>query len=178
MPGGRWVVLHVIQRHEKSAAQFLYGKGYEVFLPTYAGRSTKPPENSTEATPLFPGYVFCRGNEQSRGRMITTPGLIRIVSFGGKVAYLRDNEIAALKQMCSSGRNYGPHPFVQEGKIIEVVNGPLKGIVGTVVRMNKNNRVVITIDFLMKSVFAEINRGDILVSRSASAPYYEPQTVP
>lgn len=177
MPGGRWVVLHVIRRHEKSAALFLFGKGYEVFLPTYAGSSTKPPKNNTEETPLFPGYVFCLENEQSRGRIITTPGLLRIVSFGEKVAHLRDNEIAVLKQMCSSGRNYGPHPFVQEGKVIEVVSGPLKGIVGTVVRMNKNNRVVITIDFLMKSVFAEIDQGDIIVSRSASAPHYEPQTV-
>ena len=66
------------------------------FLPLYKVRARKGAVEKHK--PLFPGYVFCRLSPGTNGLIITTPGVISIVGFGGKLMPVETREIEALKK--------------------------------------------------------------------------------
>jgi transcription antitermination factor NusG len=111
--------------------------------------------------PLFPGYIFCRQTENQVGLMVTTPGVLRIVSFGGTPGIVKDEEIRAIQQLMMSGHNYGPHAYLRVGRQISIVAGPLKGLSGILVKVKKQYRVIVSVDLLMRSAFVEVNCSDI-----------------
>ena len=162
----RWAALHVAMQRERSVSLFLAEKGYEVFLPTHPQRHAKGSKRRAADVPLFPGYVFCRQKEQSHGLLVTTPGVFRIISVGGTVVYLADDEINSIKMICRSGRDCGTHPHPHSGDVVKVISGPLCGITGIVVRTNNRHRIVVSLSMLMKSVFVEISESDVAVSKS------------
>ena len=85
----QWFAVQVKARAERNVASLLQAKGYEEFLPvTTARRAGRKCE-----IPLLPGYVFCRMNPNVQGLIVTTPGVIKIISFGGKPAPIDPEEI-------------------------------------------------------------------------------------
>ena len=106
--------------------------------------------------PLFPGYLFCRLAHTAAGLVLTTPGTIRIVSFGGKPYPISEAEIEAIRRMCSSGR-VSPFPHFKEGESVRIKDGPLAGITGVLKEMRNQQRLIVTVDFIMKSVAVEID---------------------
>jgi len=93
-----WFALQVRMKTEHQVADALRSKGYVQFLPTAPGHTvTKEPK------PLFPGYVFCRVTSEVHGPIVTTPGFLRIVSFGGKPAAIDPEELASIRAMVKAG---------------------------------------------------------------------------
>jgi hypothetical protein len=90
------------------------------------------------------------------GLAVSTTSVLRIVSFGHVPAIIDDREISAMKQIASSGATYGPYPYLTVGQWVEVQDGPLQGVNGIIVRVKNKDRVIVSIDLLMRSVFIEI----------------------
>jgi len=148
-----WFALLVRTRKEHQVATILNSKGYEQFLPTvHCPRAT-----SESAPPLFPGYVFCRMSAHARAPIITTPGVIRIVSFGGKPAAIDAAEIRSIRVMVNSGVPTSTSIGYQEGDLVRVEGGPLRGAVGVLTSVNKQNRLVVSIKMMMRTVAAELH---------------------
>ena len=89
-----WFALQVRTRTEHQVATMLRAKGYEEFLPTH---NVKNKKSASFPAPLFPGYVFCRINPNAHGLIVTTPGVIRIVEFGGKPAPVDPEELRSVQ---------------------------------------------------------------------------------
>lgn len=153
-----WHALRVRPRWEKLVVAALDGKEYEAFLPLYRQRSQWSDRLKELELPLFPGYVFYRGDFSGRPRLVTTPGVIGILNFGGIPAMVTDHEIEAIKAAMRSGLSTEPWPYVREGQRVRVHTGALTGVEGVLIRTKSDCRLVLSVEALCRSVAIEIHR--------------------
>jgi transcriptional antiterminator NusG len=152
---GPWVALQVRPKAEKIAAQHLGLRGFEYFLPTW--RPSYGSDKASVEMPLFPGYVFCRFDMSATARMVATPGVSRIVSFDGEPAYIDEREIAAIRQTIASGQYVLPLTDFVPGTNVVIVDGPLRGVRGVVLRLHEKRFLVVSLSLLGRSVAVEMN---------------------
>jgi len=167
LPLGSWFPVQVLQRQEKKVMSFLEYKGYEILLPTRRSRAGKCRDKSQMEVPLFPGYLFCRVQPSASGMILTTPGVIRIVCFGGKPCAVHDEEIDAVCRIASSGVAVHPFPYCEVGHRVRVTSKPFAGIEGVVVQVKKENRLIISVDAIMKSISIALDAEDVEPVRTA-----------
>ena len=110
---------------------------------------------------LFPGYVFVNIDLPLRLSVLKVPGVVRFVSFQGRPAIVPDHEIRAISVGSSTGSNVQPHPYLQKGRRVRVVAGPLIDTEGILVRRNGRFRLVLSVDSLMRSLSVEVDECDV-----------------
>jgi transcription antitermination factor NusG len=153
-------------------ATLLHYKSYEYFLPMRQVEDNG--KKQSRNIPLFSGYVFCRCNPDAVPLIVTTPGVLRILSFGGVPALVEDAEICAIKQVISSGNDYRPAPYLRVGQVIRVLAGPLQGLRGILKEVKNRRTAVISVDLLMRSV--EIDIGSCSIEMlDCNQPLYDAQ---
>src|ERR1700733_5277722 len=76
-PGQRWFVAHTKARFEKIFAWDLHAKHIAYFLPLIDRLSVSGGKKRKSLIPLFPSYVFFRGDEMGRYAHTTTGRLCR-----------------------------------------------------------------------------------------------------
>jgi len=152
-----WYAIWVRSRHEKIVANSLTCKGYEMFLPMYNSlrRASGP---ASAQLPLLPGYVFCRFEVNRPLQILTTPGVVSIVSAGVSPLPVAEQEIAALRSVIASGLRAQPWPYLTEGQRVRIGAGPLRNLEGVLVKMKNECTLVISVTLLRRSVGVEIAR--------------------
>lgn len=173
-----WFALQVRTRTEHRVATILRAKGYEEFLPTRNGRRRRA---SLPPAPLFPGYVFCRLNPTVYGLIVTTPGVIRIVEFGGKPAVIDPEEIRSVQLIVNSGATVCVSRGLHPGDKVCITEGPLRGAVGILASIRPKQRLLVSITMMMRTVIAEVDPEwvagvDPIASRHLQAPVAHAQT--
>lgn len=156
--GRRWFALITMPRHEKVVAKGLRSSGVEAFLPLYRSRRRWSDRVKEVELPLFAGYVFARFEPAGRVGILRTPGVRAIVSFGKFPTPVPDHEIVALQNMVASGLPLEPWPFLRVGERVRLEGGPLDGLEGILVRVDRVWRVVVSVNLLQRSVAAEVDR--------------------
>ena len=155
-PSNSWIALQVFPKMEIRVASLLQIKGIEHLLPKYRAKRLWCDRVKTLELPLFPGYVFCRLPEKVGPLAVSTPSVIRIVSFGGVPYPLSEDEVLALHKMSHGDFGALPCPFQQIGQKVRIMEGPLAGVVGTVTGAKKK-QLIISIEILMRSVVVDID---------------------
>ena len=154
----QWFALSVKPRFEKSVAQALAMKGYDAFLPLYKKHSRYGARSKDSELPLFPGYVCCRFDVQSRLPILTTPGVIQVLGAGSLPIPLSDAEVNSLRTAMSRFP-VEPYPFVDTGQRVRIKGGALAGVEGIVIGCRQNLRLVLSMSLLQRSVLLEIDRS-------------------
>jgi transcription antitermination factor NusG len=169
-PGSSWWVLHTRHQHEKTVADQLCAKGFEVFLPLYESMRRWKDRNKLLVLPLFPCYVFLRGGFERRLQVVTTPGVHSILLAGERLATVPETEIDAIQRSLKGNLCIEPYPFLRCGERVRVVRGSLAGVEGMLVRKKSLYRLVLSVEMLAQSVAVEINAADVepLNARSSS----------
>ena len=154
-----WYAIRVRSKFERVASLTLSGKGYEEFLPLYrSGRAWSDRAKQLDL-PLFPGYLFCRFDVQDRLLpILTTPGVVSIVSAGKIPISIPDREIEAIQIVIRSGLHAQPWPHLAVGSRVLMEKGPLAGIEGTTLSVDKLYRLIVSVPLLQRSVAVEIDR--------------------
>lgn len=127
---------------EWAALKCLISKGYECLLPSYRQKRQRADRVVEKELPLFPSYLFCRFDLQNRvglGRVVSTPGVRRIVSFGGEPAAVVDHEIEALVKLMATEMPREPWRYIPFGVRLRIDIGPLAGVEG-IRQPNGSNR--------------------------------------
>jgi transcription antitermination factor NusG len=149
----QWFALHVRTRMEHRVSTILRAKGYEEFLPMH----TTTRKHVTCQVPLFPGYLFLRVTPRACGLIVTTPGVIRIVEFGGKPAPIDPDEIRSVQLIVNSGIPVYPWQGLELGDKVFIEQGPLQGAVGIVTSFRAKQRLIVSITMMMRTVAAEVD---------------------
>src|ERR1700677_3493171 len=97
-----WWALYTRHQHEKTVADMLSAKGFEVFLPLYESMRRWKDRQKMLSLPLFPCYVFVRGGLNRRLQVVTTPGVHMVLSHGEHVALIPEIEIQAIRKTLES----------------------------------------------------------------------------
>jgi transcription antitermination factor NusG len=156
-----WFAIQVVPQHENKVSIQLRHKGEEEFLPMVSSRRKWSDRSKLSERPLFPGYVFCKIRRSSFGVVLGTPGVYRIVSFGGHAHPIADEEITGLMRIVNSGRNLCAVPYFSLGQKVEVTTGPLSGVTGVVARLKGRDRLIISVGLLMRSVAVDVAMSEL-----------------
>jgi transcription antitermination factor NusG len=152
-----WYALQVRSRKEGYVASQILGQGFECFLPTYKSIRQWSDRKKEIEQPLFPGYLFCRFDFQTRRPLITIPGVLQILGNGRVGIPVANEEIHALRLAVSSGMPKQPWPYLEVGQRVRVNYGTLAGLEGILVNVKGNHRVVLSVTLLQRSVAMEVD---------------------
>ena len=156
-----WFAVRTRARAEKVVRDQLAARGIEVFLPTLARWSRWKDRKKRVEWPLFAGYCFARFNPAHHLVVLKCPSVAGIVSFCGQLAPLPDHEIESLRTLVTSDLQFDPVPFIKEGEMVEVVHGPLKGVVGRLVRKGDHARIVLCVEMISQAVSVQVDAADV-----------------
>jgi transcription antitermination factor NusG len=135
----------------------LESKSIEAFLPVFLIENRWKDRRVQIQTPAFPGYVFTRINLSERSKVLTVPGVIRMLSFNGTPAPIDDSEIEAVSLCMERGAILEPYPFLGIGDRVRVRSGLLEGLEGLVSRCKNERRLIVPISLINQSVAVEID---------------------
>jgi transcription antitermination factor NusG len=169
-----WWALYTRHQHEKTVAEMLSAKGFEVFLPLYESIRRWKDRSKKLTLPLFPCYVFLRGGLNRRLQVVTTPGVHMILFHGEHVAMIPGVEIDSIRRAVEGPFRIEPHPFLKCGERVRVIRGSLLGVEGVLVRKKNLYRLVLSVDMMAKSVAVEIDATDIEPAPSRSSSNVHP----
>jgi len=155
----KWLAVYTKPRHEKAVEKEFQKKGFEVYLPMLKERRKWSDRKKWVEFPMFRSYVFVRIKIKNTLFVLQTPGVVKVIKFGEEVAVVRNESIEAIKLMIEGGYNPEPLNYFIKGDPVEVKDGPLKGLVGEVIRLDKNDRLVVRVDAIQHSISIQIDRG-------------------
>lgn len=155
----KWIAVYTKPRHEKTVEKELLKKGFEVYLPLLKQRRKWSDRKKWVEFPLFRSYIFVKTEIKNALFVLQTLGVVKVVKFGGEVAVIQNDSIQAIKLMIEGGYSPEATDYFVKGDPVEVKDGPLKGLVGEVIRVDNHDRLLVRVDAIQHSVSVQINRA-------------------
>ena len=160
-PAAAWYAIWTRSRHEQVVREQLEQKGFEAFLPTLPKWSRWKDRTKKIDWPLFPGYCFARFDPAERLPVLKCTGVVNIISFNGEIVPIPEPEISGIRRLVESELQYDPCPLIREGAMVEVTHGPLKGVIGRLMRKGTHARLVLAVDLIGQAVSVEVDASDV-----------------
>ena len=151
---GTWWVLHTRPRAEKALARKFLGSRLDFFLPLAKKEWRNRGRLFTSHLPLFPGYVFLRGDGQARLRALETNQVAHVLPVPDPARLRAD--LARVYHVMLADLLMTPEDRLQPGTPVVVVGGPLTGLEGKVLRRGKELRFFIEVHLLQRGVSVEV----------------------
>jgi transcriptional antiterminator RfaH len=150
-----WCALYTKPHKERQVGGFLESKGYEVYVPGIRVRR----RGRERLELLFSCYLFARLNGSGDVSSVRfTPGLRRIVSFGGEPAIVPDEVIALTRERLArvEQSNSPIHPF-KPGDRVTIKSGPFADFAGVFEQgLSSRDRARILLDCLGRWTRCEV----------------------
>jgi transcription antitermination factor NusG len=156
-----WYAIWTRSRHEQVVKEQLDQKGIEAFLPTVTRWSRWKDRKKKIDWPLFPGYCFARFDPATKLPILQCTGVVSIISFDGELAPIPDWELSGIRRLVETDLQYDPCPFIREGTMVEMIHGPLKGVVGRLLRKGAHARLVLSVELIGQAVSVEVDAADV-----------------
>ena len=157
-----WFAVWTRSRHEQVVREQLQTKQIDAFLPTITKWSRWKDRKKKIDWPLFPGYCFARFDPNDTLAVLKCSGVVSIVSFEGKPAPIPDYELDSIRLLVASDLQFDPCPLIKEGMMVSVVHGPLRGVVGRLMRKDSARaRLVLAVDLIGQAVSVEVDAADV-----------------
>jgi len=158
----QWFAVWTRSRHEQVVREQLERKRIEAFLPTITRWSRWKDRKKKVDWPLFPGYCFAKFDPEDLLPILKCTGVVNIVSFEGKPAAIPEGELDSVRLLVGSELQYDPCPMIHEGMMVEVTHGPLKGVVGRLMRKDAlKARLVLSVNLIGQAVSVEVDAADV-----------------
>jgi transcription antitermination factor NusG len=164
-----WYVIYTKPRHEKKVFEELIRRNCTAYLPLINHFSQWSDRRKLIEKPLFPSYIFVYlDNVASYYRVLPIDGFVLFISFGGKLAMVKDSEIEAIKQLIAHCQEVELlQPNVKIGEKRKIMFGPLSGYNCETVSYKGKDKIIVRIESLHLDIMAEMAKehlieGDIL----------------
>jgi transcription antitermination factor NusG len=152
---GLWYVLHTKSRQEKILAWALEAMNVACFLPLVRQVRYYGQHKATVELPLFPSYVFMRGQVDDVYRADRTKRVAKVIPVPDQCRLeweLRNVNLALQRDV-----QFDPFPHLVKGTRVEVRSGPLRGLQGLVEERVKPNRLILQVEMLGRAVSLEVD---------------------
>jgi len=161
-PALKWYAVRTRSNYEFKVSYLLNKKSIATFYPTVLKWSRRRDRKIRVARPLFPGYLFveCAAAPQDWLEVRKTDGVVNILGTGQAPLAIPAEQIDGVRKIVDSGIDPLPHPYLNVGERIVVVDGPLRGAIGRFERFNdKKGTLVVSVDLLGRSLAAEVDNN-------------------
>lgn len=158
-----WYALYTRANGEKKLFEYLKEKDIECYLPTKKVLKIWSDRKKWIEEPLFKCYIFVKVSYREFFNVLNTPGAVCYVSFGGRAQSIPEVQINNIKSFLSQCDHEVTLTYerIQKGVKVEVLAGSLKGIQGEVTNLYGQTRLVIRIDSMNCSLYANISRDEV-----------------
>lgn len=153
---GTWWVLHTKPRAEKALARRLLRWNIAFFLPLFEKCRRIGATIRSVHLPLFPGYLFLCGDTDARITAFETDLVAQSLHVPDEKT-LRQ-QLARVHRMMLANEPLHPEHHIGPGSLVEIVDGPLAGLSGKVIRRGKKLRFVVEVDLVQRGVSIELER--------------------
>ena len=158
----QWFAIWTRSRHEQVVRDQLEQKKITAFLPTITRWSRWKDRKKKIDWPLFPGYCFAQFDPENALPILKCTGVVNIVSVEGKPAAIPEYELDSIRLLVGSELQFDPCPLIHEGMMVEVIHGPLRGVVGRLLRKNAPKAtLVLSVDLIGQAVSVEVDAADV-----------------
>lgn len=158
----QWMAVWTRSRHEKLVRDHLEGKSIEAFLPLLNVPSTRRDRRQMIDLPAFPCYLFVHLPPSDTYEVKTTRGVVRILGpTPTDYSIVPDEQVEAVRTMVASTLKVDPFPYLQAGKRVRIIRGPLKGLEGVLIQKRNRCRFVVNVDLLSQSISAEVSADEL-----------------
>jgi transcription termination/antitermination protein NusG len=163
-----WYALRTNGHHEKRVRDRLAGVGIEPFLPLTRQQRQWSDRKVLTELPVFTGYCFARFSLRNRLTIMQISGVAGIVgSVGPEV--IPDAELDAIRAVCESDRNMQCVDLFVEGMLVEIVSGPLRGLMGQFIHHAGHDYIVVRVRLIQQAVAVHIHRDEVIRHGSSGA---------
>jgi transcriptional antiterminator NusG len=155
----RWLVFYTKSRQEKKVRDQLLKNGFEVFLPLQKVMRQWSDRKQKVEVPLFNSYIFVHESEDKIVDILQSPGIAWNIRHNNKPAILQKKEVNLINQFLSSGlliEVLADQQF-QIGDKVEIIDGPLKGIQGQLIRTAAGDRFTLSFESMASTIQVEIS---------------------
>lgn len=145
-----WFLAQVKPNSHAIAERNLSRQGFETFLPMQEETCRARGRFVSRLRPMFPGYVFvlfelARGHSRA---VNSTPGLTRLVSFGGRPQPVPGDLVHHLRARCDDAGCFQTGTRLKPGDHVAVTSGPFAEFVAKVETLSPDQRVWLLLDFM------------------------------
>lgn len=141
----QWHVIYTRSRAEKKVQIELSIKEIENYLPMQKRLRQWKDRKKWVEMPLMSGYCFVNITRKEYDTVLQTFNVVGYVRFEGKAAIVPEDQINSLKKMLKqydfevnvTNENFAP------GKKVEVIEGPMIGLRGELVKAQGKNKFII-----------------------------------
>jgi transcription antitermination factor NusG len=157
----QWYALWTHSHCEQLVRNQLDARGFELFFPTVGVWSWRAGVRHRIRRPLFPGYLFLRG--QLCGpryvELLKARGLVGVLGGrNGGPDPIQDSEIDAIRALVLSDLPVSPYPYLQTGQRVRITDGPLANVEGILVdRHEAKGLLVLSVHLFRRSVAVEVD---------------------
>ena len=152
-----WYVVRSKANAEKTVAQGLTNRGVTAFLPLER-RPSKRKNIGYIESPLFPGYVFAQFQYRESLLVVACPGVVHVLCRGPVPEPVDPAEMHSLLTLTRQAAHLSPLPTFEKGEKVRITSGPLNDVEGVIVRDGGNQKLIVSVSLLRRSVVAQIDR--------------------
>ena len=156
-----WFAVYTQPHAETRALERLLHQGYEAYLPRYRTWVSHARRRQLVQRPLFPRYLFAGLDRASmRWRPIaSTAGISDIVRAGDEPAVVPGAIVAAIREREAAGvfDRTDPQRGLRLGELVRVTTGAFEDMVGRLVELHDQDRVVVLLEWLGRAVRTQLH---------------------
>jgi transcription antitermination factor NusG len=155
-----WWVLYTLSRQEKQLCRLLVNQQMEFYCPTIAKRYRSPGGRyRVSHLPLFPNYVFLRGDDQQRYQSVTTGCVSRCLPVSEPEKFLAD--LQQIHKLIEVGVPLTPEEKLQPGMLVRVKTGPMAGLQGQILERRGERRLLVSVNFIQQGASLELGDWEL-----------------
>jgi len=159
----QWYAIYTRANGEKKLFDNLQEKNIECYLPTRKVLKVWSDRKKWVEEPLFRCYIFVKVSYKEFFNVLNTPGAICYISFGGRAQSIPESQITNIRTFLYQCDHEVTLTYerIQKGAVVEVLYGSLKGVKGEVANIYGQMRLLIRIDSMNCSLYANISRDEV-----------------
>ncbi|MFA7184234.1 MAG: transcription termination/antitermination NusG family protein [Victivallales bacterium] len=158
-----WTPVRTKPRQEKKLARYCTAKNIPFYLPLIHKAHYYGKKKADFSSPMFPGYVFCRINEDLFSTLQYSNAVVYKIGIDSSTERELVRELKAIRvfERMSDKHVIEICPELVAGTPIEISRGVFRGISGIVQCRKNKMMLIVNIELLGQTAAVEINVADV-----------------
>lgn len=168
----KWWVIYTKSKREKKLGQFALKNNIHYFLPLLDSKKHYQRKMIVYKKPLFTCYFFANIDSKERQRLIESGHTVSFIRVEDQEKFIF--ELQQIRRVRESGTEVMPHSYIEEGRRVKFISGPMKDVEGIVTDVKNIKKVVLQVEILRRAiaVTAESSNLEVLPEEDDDDNYY------
>ena len=155
-----WYAVYTQPHAEPKALEHLLRQGYAAYLPRYRTKVSHARRRQIVLRPLFPRYLFAGVDRATMPwrPILSTIGVSDIVRTGDEPTPVPTEIIKEIREREHAGAfdRLDSRPALKLGELVRVTAGAFEDMVGRLVELRDQERIVVLLELLGRAVRAQL----------------------